>query len=88
MYPLFLLAVHSEFIYILLVISLSQQPTTLCYSSVVTAVAIASMSGSGNQVVLPDQYKFFFSLDSDYKDINLCFALFSEVLYCFRKVRV
>ena len=88
MYPLFLLVVHSEFIYILLVISLSQQPTTLYYSNVVAAVAIASMSGSGNQVALPDQYKFFFSLDSDYKDINLCFALFSEVLYCFRKVRV
>ena len=52
------------------------------------AVAIASMSGSGNQVALPDQYKFFFSLDSDYKDIDLCFALFSEILYYFRKVRV
>ena len=57
-------------------------------SDVVAAVAIASMSGSGNQVVLPDQYKFFFSLDSDYKDINLCFGFFSKVLYCFRKVRV
>ena len=88
MHPLFLLVVHSEFIYIPLVISLSQQPTTLYYSNVVAAVAIASMSGSGNQVVLPDQYKFFFSLDSDYKDINLCFGFFSKVLYCFRKVRV
>ena len=74
--------------YVLLVICLSWQPTTLYYSNVVAAVAIASMSGSGNQVVLPDQYKFFFSLDSDYKDIDLCFAFFSEILYCFRKVRV
>ena len=74
--------------YVLLVICLSWQPTTLSYSNVVAAVAIASMSGSGNQVVLPDQYKFFFSLDSDYKDIDLCFALFSEIRYCSRKVRV
>ena len=74
--------------YVLLVICLSWQPTTLYYSNVVAAVAIASMSGSGNQVVLPDQYKFFFSLDSDYKDIDLCFALFSEIRYCSRKVRV
>ena len=74
--------------YILLVIFLSQQPTTPYSSDVAAAVVIASMSGSGNQVALPDQYKFFFSLDSDYKDIKLCFALFSEVLYCFRKVRV